>query len=387
MSKYLSKKYYKPVSAIIALIIILGVGWWFWGKFFPAQVDQWSPEVSKDFAKSYVPDSGWSGDNFQTTVDFPGAQNICISIETKKPLASGIEKTINLAQSQRAALYPVAGSFNDFLDLMTPDKVEEDIRQEKPFFLGHLIGNVAREGKDLFFLGTNEKFLIPTKSIFTAHFPTQEIPALSSNASDLPYANVLIRLPEGILVSDGKGVFVTSQGTLFLIRSPEVFEALGYKWEDVKNMDEDVKNFNPYLGANLLDFDAANPNGTILKNPAGLFAVWGEKLYQITAAEQSQYFPAQPVVETAQKNLSATCQGTANSSVITCCTNQVDPRLNPPSSNPFLNTLQWNLGGVISKNEIVRVDWKSKMALDQANTLKRLGSLKNFVLYGLGILK
>jgi hypothetical protein len=316
-------------------------------------------------------------------------QNICLSIATKQPLEKAVEQTIKLEQSQRAALYPVAGTFSDFLKLMTPANVEEDILQGKPFFIGHLIGNVARESKDLFFLGANEKFLIPTKSIFTAHFPTQEIPAQSptTSSSNLSYANVLIRLPEGILVSDGQGVFVTAQGTLFLIRSPEVFEALGYHWQDVKNMDEDEKNFNPYLGANLLDFDAANPNGTILKNDAGLFVVWNEQLYQITADEQAQYFPAQPLVETTKKEVTAACLGQKGTNAVTCCVNQIDPRLNPPLSNPFLNTLQWNLAGVIAKDEVAQIDWKSGMAINQANTLKRLGSLKNFFLYGLGILK
>jgi len=377
----------KVIAIFLAVIVAGGAVYWFFGKFYPAQVDLWSPEAAKDFAKSYVPDSGWNGDNFQTTLDFPGTQNVCISIETKKPLSQNVDKTIDLTQSQRAALYPLAGTLNDFLDLWTPAKVEENIRQEKPFFLGHLIGNVAREGKDLFFLGANEKFLIPTKSIFTAHFPTREIPALSPDASSLPYANVLIKLPEGILVSDGKGVFVTSQGTLFLVRSPEVFESLGYHWQDVKNMDEDEKNFNPYFANNLLDFDAANPNGTVLKKNDGLFVVWNEKLYQITADEQARYFPDRPIVETAQKTRVAGCQGQQGSTGIVCCSNRVDPRLNPPLTNPFLNTLQWNFSGMIAKDEVAQVAWKSEMAIDNANTLRRLASLKNFVLYGLGILK
>jgi hypothetical protein len=385
---FFSKKYYKPVIAVVVIVMILGFGAWFWGKFFPAQVDSWSPEKQNDLSKSYVPDSGWNGDNFQTTLDFPGGQNICISIATKKPLANAVSQTVKITQAQRAALYPVAGNYNDFLELMTPAKVEEEIRQDKPFFIGHLINNITREGKDLFFLGENEKFLIPTKSIFTANFPTQEIPGYAASVSDLPYANVLVRLPEGILVSDGKGVFVTSQGTLFLVRSPEVFESLGYKWEDVKNMDEDEKNFNPYLGANLIDFDAANPNGTILKNSSGIFLVWGEKLYQITADKQAQYFPAQPVVETTQKNLTANCQAQANSHVITCCASStVDPRLSPPANYPFMNTLQWNLAGVAAKAQVTQINWQAKMAVNQENTLKRLGSFKNYVLYGLGIVK
>lgn len=379
---------------VIIIAVLAAASYWFLNKFYPAQVGEWSSDDKKIFDENYVPASGWfaspSGGErsfFWTSLDFPGKQKVCLDVYSKSKFSQNTNLGISLVQAPKAYLYPKAGTLSDLFPQMTPAQAEERIRQEKPYFIGHLQNSIEREGKDIFFLGENEKFLIPTKGIFTKHFPAKELPALSENISPLPYANVLVSLPEGTLLSDGKGVFVMSQGQLFLIRSPEVFEAMGYKWEGVGQMDNYEKSFNPYLSGNLIDFGSANPNGTILKNNQDLFLVWEEKLYSLTPDELSQYFSNQPIVEVAEKNLSGNCQTSEGSDKVTCCVANVDTRLNPPNYNPFLNTVSWDLNKIVKQNDVEKIDWQAKINLDKDNTLRRLGSLKNFILYGLGILK
>jgi|GEM_PF-2521156 len=390
------KKYRLACLIIFFLIIIAGFSWFF-NKFFPAQTGEWSEKDKNNFEESVIPNSGWltssapqdSGkfDAFWISLDFPGKQNTCLNIYSKTKILNNSNWKIPITQAPRAYFYPVSGTLFDFFSEMSPAKAEENIRQGKPYYLGHLINNVSREGKNIFFLGENEKFLIPTKAIFSKHFPLNEIPVAKNDGSSLPYANVLINLPEGILLSDGKGVFIMSQGKLFLVRSPEVFESMGYKWEDIKQMDNYEKSFNSYLSGNLIDFDFAHPNGTILKKNTDYFLVWNEKLYQLTSEERQKYFPEQPVMEIAKKDLQADCLTHSESYVITCCVRKVDSRLNPPNYNPFLNTMMWNTNQVIKKGDTTKITWQSRIVINEENGFRRLNSLKNFILYGLGIVK
>jgi len=381
----ISNRYW--ITGIVILIVIFP--YWFWGKFYPTQTGEWSKKTESNFDESIIPNSGWetTGDRFWTSLDFPGKQAVCLNASGGLIATKDANFTLPVRQASRAELYPEAGTLSDLFSKMAPAQVEERIKQGKPYFIGHLASNVSREGKDLFFWGENEKFLIPTKDIFSSNFPTKNIPEATVSSPSLSYANILIGLPEGVLLSDGSGVFVMSQGKLFLIRSPEVFEAMGYKWENIKQMDNYEKAFNSYLSGNLIDFNAASPNGTILKDNRGLLLVWEEKLYRLTAEEQAEYFPEQPVVETAQKNMRADCSVNSESHKAVCCVSDVDTRLNPPGYNPFLNTMEWDLSQLVRKDEVEKISWQSSININQENTLRRLGSLKNYVLYGLGILK
>lgn len=383
----MKSKYKYGVSLLLALIL-LGAFYWFYNKFYPTQTGEWSQKDKNKFDENLVVNSGWEGNSFWTSLDFPGKQNVCLKISLKSPLEQNFKEKLSVGQAPRAYFYPKSGTLADLFALMSPAQVEEKIREGKPYLIEHLDKNVSREGKDLFFLGENEKFLIPTKGIFSKIFPAAELPQSVGQASSLPYADVLVNLPEGVLLSDGKGVFVISQGQLYLVRSPEVFEAMGYKWGDIAQMDNYEKSFNAYLSGNLIDFNAANPNGTILKDAQGLYLVWENKLYSLSEEELNKYFPGQPVVEASQKDLEGNCAGQSGSNKILCCTNNsIDPRLNPPYYFPYLNTLNWKLDSIATEKNIENIDWQSKLALNQENSLRRLGSLKNFVLYGLGILK
>lgn len=379
------KKYWNYI--LVLAIIIIVTTYWFLGKLFPTQNGSWSKQSEAVFDDSEIPSSEWENKNFWIATDFPGKQNVCFSVLLNNKLSERKIFTLNLTQSPRAYSYPVVGDLADFFALMNPAQVEERIRQEKPYYIGHLFDRISREGKDLFLLGDNEKFLIPKKSLFSFNFPTKEIPAPKNETSSLPYANVLISFPEGILVSDGKGVFVISQGRLFLIRSPEVFEAMGYKWEDIIQMDSAEQIFKAYTSGDLIDFDAANPNGTILKDGENLFLVWEDKLYSLTSAEFEKYFSRQPLIAVNRKGLSADCSTDNSLDRIDCCVSDFDPRLNPPSYSPYSNTLKWDMSVIAEKTNIKKLNWQATIILDKENIFRRLISLKNFVLYTSGILK
>lgn len=376
------KKFWLLIFSGIVLILVGFL--WFSTKFYPTQTGEWASNKPDNFSEEKIPDFGWQGDQFWTAVDYPGEQDACLDITLKN--SSGIQNpTLTAFQSPRAVGYELAGDFNTFVQEQSQATTTENISQDKPYLLNHLADNIVREGKDLFFLGTGEKFLIPTKSIFTAYFPSLDLPEPIAQDTQLTYSNKLVNFPEGMLLSDGKGVFIMSNRKLALIRSPEIFESLGYKWEDVRQMSKTDQTFNPYLSGNLIDFDAANPNGTILKDGDKMVLVWKEKLYSLTEAEKTKYFPTTPAVEVKKQELRTNCENKKEK--VTCCVYDFDPRLNAPLNYPFANTLYWNLEKVAPKAAVSRIDWHSTVTVNQENTLHRLRSFKNFVLYASGILK
>ena len=377
----LSRKY----TAITLGIILLIVGFfWFYGKFFPTRTDMWDKGQPNDFVEEKIPNFGWRGDKFWLSLDYPGKQDVCLNIYLTSGSPQSLAETV--LQSPRAAGYELAGNIDSLFQAQSEAAVTEDLSQDKPYLLNHLADNIVREGKDIFFVGAGEKFLLPTKNIFTTYFPTLNLPRPSAQDSTLTYSNKLINFPEGALLSDGKGVFVMSNRKLALIRSPEIFDSLGYKWEEIRQMSKADQAFTPYLSGNLIDFDAAHPNGTILKEGDNLFFVWKEKLYSFDASEQAKYFPGTPVVEIKKQTLQSSCQANSDKK-ITCCVNNFDPRLNPPKIYPMSNSLYFDLTKIVPKNNIDRVSLQSKIVVNQENILHRLSSLKNYILYTSGILK
>ncbi|MFH1182969.1 MAG: hypothetical protein V1690_01765 [Candidatus Moraniibacteriota bacterium] len=372
---------------IFSGIVLILVGFlWFYTKFFPAQTGEWVSNKPDNFSEEKIPDFGFRGSQFWMSVDYPGKLDVCLNIDLKSTNSNNQLPPVSVVQSPRAASYPLAGNLNSLFQEQSPAAVAENINQDKPYLLNHLADNIIREGKDIFFAGAGEKFLLPTKNIFTAYFPNIDIPSPSDQNVALTYSNKLISFPEGVLLSDGKGVFIVSNRKLALIRSPEIFDSLGYKWEEVRQMSRIDMTFNPYLSGNLIDFDAAHPNGTILKNEGDLFLVWNEKLYTLNEEERTKYFPGAPAVEMKKIELKSTCATTDNKK-FTCCINNFDPRLNAPQSFPFANTLSWNLGQFIPVENIGQISWQAKVAVNKENTLHRLGSFKNFIFYTLGIVK
>jgi len=381
MIKYFKNRWF---ITLLALIIIMIGSYWFYTKFFPAQTGVWNSSKAANFKEDVVPTSGWEGENFWTSVDYPEKQNTCLNIHPKTLDLRNQNVNIPVTQAPRAVFYPIAGDLTALFQQYSPAAIAEDINQEKPLILNHLAGNITREGKNIFFKSDSEKFLIPTVNIFSAYFPNLNIPDPSPE-STLDYSNKLINFPEGVLLSDGKGVFIMENRQLFLVRSPEVFESLGYKWEDIRQMSNIDLSFNSYQSGNLVDFDAAHSNGTIINDNQNFFLVWNEKLYSLSEEEKARYFVNTPVVSANKHGINSICKITPQN--ISCCLANLDPRLDPPNYSPFANTLSWDLSQITAKDQVKDIEWQSKIALNQENLLHRLGGLKNYILYTSGIAK
>ncbi len=382
----LEKKIKWAVLLVILAIFLLLV--YFLSKFFPTQKGSWESgaKISPNNAE-IMPTSGWtqSESTFWINSDFAGQQKICLKIKTKGAIPNKSLFTIPVQQTSRAGLYPKSGSLADLFNAYSSSTVAEDLKQNKPFLLGGLENDVKREEKSLFLVTDKEKFLFPTQKIFSDYFPQKTIPGSEPKSTDKEYSNILIFFPEGVLLSDGKGVFAVSNRKIFLIKSPQVFEALGYSWDKVQQMDTFEIHFNPFKSGNVWDFEAIHPNGTVIKNSQGeLFLVWQEKLYSLNSDEKARYFLFQPEVAISEKDLSANCEIAGDS--VNCCLDKFDSRLNPPQFSPFAGTTAWDLSKLGSSN-IAKIDWQSKIILNRENIWNRLNSLKQFLLYSLGILK
>ena len=366
----------------IALVFLIGL-YYFYFRIFPIQQGEWvkNSPTTEEMAR---PTFGWEDGVFWTALDFPGKQNICLEIQTS-PNISRLPTTLPVVQTVIVALFPTAGTVSDLFSDNTLEKIEENIILGKPYLLNNWPDQVTREDKSILFQGKNNKFLIPTRRIFSAYFPQLDIPASSEQTSSQNYSSAMINYPEGTLLSDGEGVFAMSERQLFLIKSPPVFEALGYKWEDIRQMDEFEREKNQYKQSNSLDFGAYHPNGTLIHKNGEYFFVWLNKKYRLSQEEAVKYFPAQPLIAVQEKSLQANCKQSGKA--VTCCMDNFDPRRKPPAYSPFSNTAAWDLSQVAGQKDVEQIKWQSQITVNKENTWRRIGSLKNYLLYTLDFAK
>jgi len=379
----------------IAILLLALASYWFFNKFFPTQSGEWLSENKDIFDKEAIPTGDWlisstDGTNekkneFWTSMDFPGKQRACINVHYKDKNVEKGSLTVPIAQAPRASFYPRAGTIQNLFDKYSPAVIAESINQNKPFLLAHSHGNITREGKNIFFLSEGEKFLIPTRNIYGAFFPGKEFPSESKSESSVAYSNKIIGYPEGFLLSDGKGVFIISRRKTLLIRSPEIFESLGYRWEDITQMNNFEATLSSNQSNNLIDFNSAHSNGTILKEKESLFLVWNEELYELSDKEKTEYFPAKNPIEISKSNLQAECFSKTGKTE--CCLEETDPRMFPPQYFPFNNTILWNLDKLSDVSGIEKIDWQTEVIVNKENFIRRLGSFKNYIVYTLGIVK
>lgn len=387
---FLKKNKFWIFSFLLVLVLFAGL-FYFYTKFFPSQTGEWA-EKTADLTEKIVPSSGWEASPtdgkenlFWTSLDFPGQQNICLDIYARNDLSINKNFSLPASQTSRVALYPKVESLSNLFTAYPISVVNENLLQDKPYLLCQLENNIKKEDKNIFITTEKEKFLIPTKKIFGNYFPRKSIPEQEEDLSHLDYSNVLVNFPDGVLVSNGQGVFVVSNRKLYLIKSPEIFEALGFQWENVQQMNDFEINLNTLESQNMLGFGSAHPNGIIIKDNGNHYLVWLGKLYQLSEEEKNRCFLFQPQVEVGARDLKASC--VANGKKTTCCVNGVDPRLAPPKYFPFANTIAWDIGKITEKENIEKIDWQSKMAVNKENAWRRLGSLKNYFLYTSGIIK
>ncbi len=372
----------RVVITIIFLILIIFGGFWFFRQLFPLTKGVWRAEERKNLEAPET-NVGWENKRFWWTSDFPGRQEICFEFETGNKVTGQI-KSLPYRQTVRAMEMPFMGNLNDLIQKTSVEEIRERIFNGRPFLMAGMERHVFREGKNIFFRVASDKFLFPTVNIFGYYFPNREIPKDETQIEEMNYSNKLIGLPDGVLISRGEGVFAVSGGELALIRSPQIFEAMGYHWEDVKGMTDFETKINPVSGIKSFGLDFSHPNGTILKSEKGYLLVWEGGLWQLSEEERNRYFLFNPVIEVDEVEDEIPC--TSESEKIRCCLDKLDPRLKGEKIFPFSNTLSVDTGS-ISDLAVNRVDWSSQVIFDRENLAKRLVSLKNYILYTSGIKK
>lgn len=368
----------KSVKIGLFISILLLFAYSFFLKFFPVEKGEWQENL--DFKEQ---SAGFDRENFWLSVDYPGSQKVCFSFSLKDSLLSKANFKIEAQKTKRVATYEKSGSIADLFAKETIEKTEEKIQKEQPIILGNLKDRIAKDGKNTFLLGEKEKFLIPNRSIFKTYFPRGlEIPEKDTSALD--YSNKLIGFPDGLLFSHNEGVFVSSNRNLSLIRSPEVFEALGYDWGQIQKIDDFEYDLSVPGKVSLVDFNFTHPNGTILKMEDKLFLVFEEKLFELTLSEKEKYFSNHPIIETHPEKLSLTCKSEPKS--LDCCSPYFNPYFESSGKNLQNGTLYFNLPENLKKEDIKKVEWQSKIQINQSNFLRRAKSFKNYLLAQFGLI-
>lgn len=379
MSKNIFHEKIKNKILLISLVLLGFLGYSFFWKMFPSNEGYWPIEGTANLEE--VPTYGMEENKFWLNLDFPGSQDVCIEIR-----AEGLSdiKTLPVTQTIRVNLYNKPGNLADFFRGNTEEIVKENLINEKVAFIGNLENNLLRENKNILISLSGEKFLIPTINLYNYYFPQKEVPQPLEKSKDIPFSNKIIGFPDGVLLTDGKGVFTVSNQKISLIRSPQVFESMGYKWEEVRPMSEFELKINSAKKGDTLDLDFIHPNGTVIKDNGELFLVMNENLYSLTSEEKSKYFAFTPIVETQSKKGYVDCKNRGDK--LLCCLKGYDPRINAPSSFPFLNTISFDLTQA-EDSQIKKINWKSTIVLNKENSYRRLESLKNYILYTTGIKK
>jgi len=360
----------KYLTYIVLILALAAVGCWLFYKFFPVSKGEWTAEEGAVNNNPDVPRSGWTKDGFWISTDFPQKQKACIEIEGGS--LNGVVQ-IPVVQNKRTSFYPTAGPLLNLFDKYPKEEVERRIKNKEPYIISHLSENISKYGKNTFFLGNEEKFLIPTDKIFSLHFPSVYSPSSTEETHELPYSEDIIGLPEGTLISHNDGAFVISEKKKSLILSPEIFESMGYKWEEVKELIPFEAKLHPnhYI---LTDTYSPHPNGTVISRDDRLYLVWEKELYSLTPEEKEKYFENQPVIEVEERKNNAVCQSRMGS--IHCCIDNFDPRENPPDYGNFTNAILWKVGSLASEDDTDKIKWRIKRVPNKENFIHRLKGLK-----------
>jgi len=372
----------KLVKISLIIFLLLAFSYYFFGKLFPEERGIWTEEISN--SKQEAPlNFGFEGPSFFSSVSFPGNQDVCFEISLKKNNLKNSSFRLPYLKTIRAGIYPVSGSLSDLFQMQNVEEVPRRIQQKEPVILSNLTGNIARDGKNTFFLGDKEKFLIPDRAILSSYFPG-EITIPEKDTSGLDYSDKLVSFPDGLVVSHGEGVFLVSGRGLVLVRSPEVFDALGYDWNKIKALNDFEYILTTSGKIPLIDFNFAHPNGTILNENGKLFFVFEKKLFEISTSQQNQYFSNQPEIKLQKTEGEADCKTTGNK--VNCCVKNFNPMSGESDSKIFNGTIRLDTSSLASRENIQQISWNSKILVNKENSMRRIKSLKNYILAQLGLL-
>lgn len=91
-------------------------------------------------------------------------------------------------------------------------------------------------------------------------------------------------LPSGFLFSFDESAYVLSRGKYYPILSAEVFELMGYHWENVAPMDSGI--FNRLEKGDKINYMSPHPDGTIaIEKNGGYYFIWEGRKRKIENAE------------------------------------------------------------------------------------------------------
>jgi len=148
-----------------------------------------------------------------------------------------------------------------------PEEFEQITLEELNFFqLGEKItletiypsGKLLQDNKTggVFFVQDGKKHPLITKDILKINFPNEKLKKVTTKDLDKYETFDSVKLPDGEIVKTAKEstVYIISNGTKRPVSSGSVFERLGYKWKNVKTVQEKTLSNLP-LGAVInLDF-------------------------------------------------------------------------------------------------------------------------------------
>lgn len=137
---------------------------------------------------------------------------------------------------------------------------------------------IKTESSDkIFVLDDNEeKHLIPSPQIFESRYRWQDVVTISEDEMDSYFTGDHILFRDGTLISDKDAVYIVVNGQKRPFASPATFEMKGYKWENVKKINNaNILKIHP-TGDTLFPHEgrtdgdliktANNPNIYILEN-------------------------------------------------------------------------------------------------------------------------
>ncbi len=124
-------------------------------------------------------------------------------------------------------------------------QVGDNITLDSVYPEGHLLQDTSSGG--VYFVQEGVKHPLISKTLLDVNFSGWRIhPTDPAELATYPTGEK-VTLPDGLLVKsvDSPAVYVISEGKRLPITSGEVFESMGWKWENIKQVDEQTLNLHP----------------------------------------------------------------------------------------------------------------------------------------------
>lgn len=262
--------------------------------------------------------------------------------------------------------------------------VKENLGDEQYFMvpvLGHYSFDKIRLIVRSLEKGEGETKVSVAKGYMVNAYPEGEPIRDSKTLKELMYLGNPDDIPNGLIFSYDNSAYVASRGKYYPILSAEVFELMGYKWDNVASVGSDI--FNKLEKGEKINYMSPHPDGTIVKgkdgnyyliwdkekrkieNPSDIPGVWNDFYWVEIGSVDPQYF--------------STCEAVWKSGKMTC-NFQINKAL-----NDFGKTYIFHVDPAIGAQvENANVRFSAKANFDKNYLKYVLGEIKNmlFLRYG-----